>query len=107
MNNNPWLKLAAVSFAGIIISFVILLGIQQFSNYQYYSNTAMNGSYNNTSTMNSMMQSNMNSGTSMQSNMNTSMNSNSSSSMNMNSSSSSSSSSGMGMMDDMMSMMGM
>jgi hypothetical protein len=89
MNNNPWIKLAAVSFAGILISFAVLWGVQQFSNYQYYnhnnmnSNTMMNGgynwngmggSYNGSYNMNGMNQNNMSSGMNMQGNMGSGMN---------------------------------
>jgi len=53
MLNNTWFKLATVSLAGIVISFVILWGIGQFSTYptsndangygyQYEQNNGMN-----------------------------------------------------------------
>ena len=53
MLNNAWIKLATVSLVGIVISFVILWGIAQFSGYsgmnganhgygyQYQSNDSM------------------------------------------------------------------
>jgi hypothetical protein len=78
MTKNPWLKLAAVSFAGIIISFVILWSASQFLGY-----TNTQGYSYQYGVQNSM---NFNNNMSMQSNMN----------------SQSSSSSGMGMMDDKM-----
>lgn len=41
MRLNSWFKLAAVSLAGMIVSFLILWGLQQYNQYQYYNN--MNG----------------------------------------------------------------
>jgi hypothetical protein len=41
MYNNPWFKLAVVSLAGIIISFGILWGINEFKRYNGYSNMNM------------------------------------------------------------------
>ena len=38
MMTNSWFKLAAVSLAGIVLSFILLWGIQQFNQYQYYNN---------------------------------------------------------------------
>jgi hypothetical protein len=44
MNNNSWFKLAAVSLTGIVISFAILWGIQQFNQSRYYK--GYNNGYN-------------------------------------------------------------
>ena len=71
MVNNTWFKLAAVSLVGIVISFAILWGIGQFSNYpianganpgygyQYENSNGMNlqgmnGSYQGNWNMNGM-----------------------------------------------------
>lgn len=62
MSKNPWLKLSAVSFAGIIISFGLLWGINQFS-----------GSNSNQGIYQNRMQVSMNAGSNgmnMQGNMN-------------------------------------
>ena len=85
MRTNPWLKLAAVSFAGIVLSYAVLWGTTQLTSYS--NNNMYSMSYNNGMNMqgNVSMQGNMN----MQSNMNTQSSSNSS----------------MGMMDDDMNMM--
>jgi hypothetical protein len=96
---NPWLKLVAVSLAGIIISFVILWGINQFSGYSnnMYSMNTYNYGMN--------MQGNV----SMQGNMNIQNSSSGSMGMmdnNMMNMQGSSNSNNGGMMDDMMSMMG-
>lgn len=45
MFNNPWIKLATVSLAGIVISFGILWGINQFNGIN--SNSSMNMGNNN------------------------------------------------------------
>lgn len=117
MNANPWTKLAVVSFTGIIISFLILWGIGQYSNYQFYNANAqnysqmygMNGStgYGYSYNMQNNMSNGMNmqngmgmgNGMNMQDNMNNSMGMGNSSGMSsnsgMNSNSSMSGSSGM------------
>lgn len=41
MKMNSWFKLAAVSLAGMVISFIVLWGYQQYIQTQYYNN--MNG----------------------------------------------------------------
>lgn len=112
MAKNPWFKLAAVSLAGIVISFAVLWGIQQFSSYRYYNgyqaqgymntqNGYYNGYYNangNGMNMQDGMGSGMNvqGGMKMQSNMNGGMNMQAG--MNMQGNMNSSSRSGMGMM---------
>lgn len=45
MRNNAWFKLAAVSLTGLIMSFVILWGVGQFSQYKY-NNAYMNNIQN-------------------------------------------------------------
>jgi len=93
MSRNPWLKLAAVSFAGIMISFVILWGASQFTGSLNNNN---NQSYMNQYGMQNSMNYNGN-GMSMQGNVN----------MQGNMNTQSSSSSGMGMMmEDDKNMMG-
>jgi hypothetical protein len=49
MFNNSWLKLAAVSLAGIVVSFGILWGINSFSNTNM-NNMNMGTGYQNTQT---------------------------------------------------------
>lgn len=126
--NNPWIKLATVSFAGLLISFALLWGIQQFNSYQYYNgyaqygydnngmmNTGMTGNVNASAGMNMQngtisagmnASGNMNSGMgmgmsgNMNSGMGMGMNSNMNSSSNSSMQSSGSSSSSMSMMDD-------
>lgn len=95
MSKNPWLKLSAVSFGGIIISFGLLWGINQFSGsnssqgiYQNGMQVSMNAASNG---MN--MQGNM----SLQGNMNMQGNSGMQGNMGMQDNMSS----GMGMMDNM------
>lgn len=83
MTKNPWLKLAAVSFAGIITSYALLWGVNQFSGYTNQSSMNQYGMQN---TMNSYDY-----GMNMQGNVNIQGNMNSGT--------------GMGMMDNMMGMM--
>jgi hypothetical protein len=66
MRNNPWFKLAGVSLAGMVISFVILWGIQQVNQYKYYNGYNTNGtmqmngySNGNMSNMNQTQMNNM------------------------------------------------
>lgn len=42
MKTNPWLKLAEISLVGMIVSFLILMGIQQY-NQNHYHTMLMNG----------------------------------------------------------------
>lgn len=92
MTRNPWLKLAAVSFAGIIISFALLWGVNQFAGYSNQNNLNRFGYQNimNSSAYGMNMQGSMNiQGNMMQGNM---MQGNTNSGM------------GMDMMDKMMGM---
>jgi hypothetical protein len=81
MKKNPWLKLSAVSFAGIIISYALLWGVNQFSAFTDQSNVNQYGmqttmySYDNGMNMqgNVSMQGNMMQGNMMQGNMNSGM----------------------------------
>jgi len=81
MSRNPWLKLTALSFAGIIISFVLLWGINQFSSlnsnqgniYQNGIQTSMNIGSNGMNMQGNMsMHGNISSGMGMMGNMNNS-----------------------------------
>lgn len=45
MANNAWLKLAAVTLAGIIIIFAVLWGFGQFQRYNSYGNMNMGYGY--------------------------------------------------------------
>ena len=47
MLNNSWIKLAAVSLAGIVVSFVILWGINQFNTTNGAGNMNMGYGYQN------------------------------------------------------------
>lgn len=43
MKSNPWLKLAILSLAGLVLSSSLLWGINNFNTYNSYSSTNMNG----------------------------------------------------------------
>lgn len=67
MRTNSWFKLATVALTGLVLSFVLLWGIQEFNQYKYY-----NG-YNSTGTMQMNGYGNMNmnqNGINIQGNMN-------------------------------------
>jgi hypothetical protein len=76
MITNSWFKLATVALAGLVLSFILLWGIQQFNQYKYYNGYGstgtiqMNGYGNmqmNQNQMNSIMNQN---GMNMQGSMN-------------------------------------
>ncbi len=82
MSKNPWLKLSAVSFAGIILSFGLLWGIDQFSGsdsnqgiYQNGMKVSMNTSSNSTYLQGNMSMQSNSSGMGMMDNMNNNQNS--------------------------------
>jgi hypothetical protein len=65
MKNNVWLKLAAVSLSGIILSFVLLWGVNQFSAYNAgygYNNMYIQGNSNGYMNTNKGMSSMMDDG---------------------------------------------
>lgn len=73
MRTNAWFKLASVSLAGIVLSFILLWGIQQFNQSQLFYNVntqtnGMNMQYNGG--MGSMAGMNMGGNINMQGNMN-------------------------------------
>jgi len=75
MLNNAWFKLATVSLAGIVISFVVLWGIGQFSTYPEANNANYGYQYElnngmNVPGMNGNMQGTMNMSGNMQGGMN-------------------------------------
>ncbi len=70
MERNPWLKLAAVALIGILISFGILWGINEFNKNYYYGGMNTGYGYNmNRMSNNDMYYMNTN-GMNMQGNMN-------------------------------------
>lgn len=70
---NSWIKLAAVSLSGIVISFGVLWGIQQVNGTSYNNGYNTQQQYQNGSSMNAQGSMNMQGGSSMSSQGSTNM----------------------------------